>query len=144
MLLVPSSRGEPSALKVGNRWFIVDRRRCPDDRDFTCAVPWHLINESVECTGPTLRQEMRWERAGMATSEVELRELMAGQLKIWYAQQLAPDNRSFSVADCLEVRGPVDVGLLVRAARLRLAELETFRLRIRLVGGVPMQYVHDA
>ncbi|WP_245687610.1 condensation domain-containing protein, partial [Streptacidiphilus griseoplanus] len=80
----------------------------------------------------------------MAASEDRLRELMAGQLAIWYAQQLAPDNRSFSISEYLEIHGPADPELLVRAAERRIEEAEGLRLRIRVIDGTPRQYVHDA
>ncbi|MEU2064747.1 condensation domain-containing protein, partial [Streptomyces sp. NPDC013455] len=80
----------------------------------------------------------------MAKSEGELRELMSGQLGIWYAQQLAPDNRAFFLSEYLEIHGPVDLGLLVRTAELRVREIEALRLRVRVVDGTPMQYLHDA
>ncbi|MFE7044539.1 amino acid adenylation domain-containing protein, partial [Streptomyces atratus] len=79
----------------------------------------------------------------MAKNEGELRELMGGQLGIWYAQQLAPDNRAFFISEYIEIHGPVDHDLLVRAADLRVREIETLRLRVRTVDGTPMQYLHD-
>ncbi|MBV1958153.1 amino acid adenylation domain-containing protein, partial [Streptomyces sp. BV333] len=79
----------------------------------------------------------------MATSEAELRELMAGQLAVWYAQQVAPDNRGFHTAEYLEIRGTAKLELLVEAARRRLQEAESLRLRIRVIDGTPRQYVHD-
>ncbi|MET7329827.1 amino acid adenylation domain-containing protein [Nonomuraea sp. NPDC005650] len=80
----------------------------------------------------------------MAAAHGELRELMSGQLAMWYAQRFAPDNWSFRIAEYMEIRGEVDLVLLERAARRRLEEVETFRLRFRVVDGVPMQYLHDA
>ncbi|WP_051753439.1 non-ribosomal peptide synthetase, partial [Streptosporangium amethystogenes] len=69
---------------------------------------------------------------------------MASQLAVWYAQQLAPENRAFSIAEYLEIHGAVDRDLLVRAARRRLEEAEALRLRVRVIDGTPWQYVHDA
>ncbi|MEV0384946.1 condensation domain-containing protein, partial [Nonomuraea sp. NPDC050643] len=80
----------------------------------------------------------------MAAAHGELRELMSGQLAMWYAQRFAPDNWSFRIAEYMEIRGEVDLALLERAARRRLDEVETFRLRFRVIDGVPMQYLHDA
>ncbi|WP_345581194.1 condensation domain-containing protein, partial [Nonomuraea rosea] len=80
----------------------------------------------------------------MAAAHGELRELMSGQLAMWYGQRFAPDNWSFRIAEYMEIRGPVDLGLLQRAALRRLTEVETFRLRFRVVDGTPRQYVHDA
>ncbi|WP_173390853.1 non-ribosomal peptide synthetase, partial [Actinomadura litoris] len=69
---------------------------------------------------------------------------MAGQLGMWHGQHLAPGNRAFSVAEYLDIRGPVDPDLLARAARIRVEEAEALRLRVRVVDGEPRQYVHDA
>ncbi|MGW6577621.1 condensation domain-containing protein, partial [Streptomyces sp. NPDC054945] len=83
------------------------------------------------------------EYAGMSTSEAGLRELMTGQLAVWYAQQLAPDNRGFHSAEYLEIRGAAKPELLLEAARRRLYEAESLRLRFRVIDGTPWQYVHD-
>ncbi|WP_460625097.1 amino acid adenylation domain-containing protein, partial [Kitasatospora kifunensis] len=68
---------------------------------------------------------------------------MAGQLAIWYAQQLAPDNRGFSIAEYLEIPGALDQELLVQTVRRRLEEAESLRLRVRVIDGTPRQYIHD-
>ncbi|MFJ9743470.1 AMP-binding protein, partial [Streptomyces sp. NPDC101166] len=80
----------------------------------------------------------------MTKNEGEFVELMGGQLGIWYAQQLAPENRSFFLSEYMEIHGPVDHALLVRAAELRVRETETARLRLKTVDGTPVQYLHDA
>ncbi|WP_405402111.1 amino acid adenylation domain-containing protein [Streptomyces sp. NBC_01104] len=79
----------------------------------------------------------------MAMAEGGFRELMAGQLAVWYGQQLAPDNQGFNIAEYLEIEG-ADPGLLLSAARLLVEEAEALRLRIRVTDGIPRQYVHDA
>ncbi|MDV5143319.1 amino acid adenylation domain-containing protein [Streptomyces sp. SBC-4] len=80
----------------------------------------------------------------MTMNEGEFVELMGGQLGIWYAQQLAPENRSFFLAEYIEIHGPVDHALLVRAAELRVRETETVRLRLKTADDTPAQYLHDA
>ncbi|MEU6221870.1 amino acid adenylation domain-containing protein, partial [Streptomyces sp. NPDC047022] len=80
----------------------------------------------------------------MSGSERKLQELMAGQLGIWHAQQLAPDSPVFNIAEYLEIQGGLDVDLFVRALRQTLDEAHAFRLRFREVDGVPQQYVSDA
>src|SRR4051812_41631053 len=80
----------------------------------------------------------------MAASEGELRELMGGQLAIWYAQQLAPDHQGFNIAEYLEIHGELDLELLVEASRRLLDEVSAYRLRVREVEGAPRQYVHDS
>ncbi|MFJ3925000.1 amino acid adenylation domain-containing protein, partial [Streptomyces sp. NPDC090022] len=80
----------------------------------------------------------------MATSEGELREMMAGQLAIWYSHQLAPENPCFNGAEYLRLDGDVDLGLLVQASQRLLEEADAARLRIREVDGQPRQFFHAA
>ncbi|MFF3334804.1 amino acid adenylation domain-containing protein [Streptomyces sp. NPDC002888] len=79
----------------------------------------------------------------MATSEGGLRELMAGQLAIWYGHQLAPENPYFNGGEYLELDGDVNLALLVQASRRLMEEADAVRLRIREVDGQPRQYFHD-
>ncbi|MEW2615883.1 amino acid adenylation domain-containing protein, partial [Streptomyces sp. NPDC047880] len=72
------------------------------------------------------------------------RELTAGQLAVWYAQQLDPENPVYNVGEYVEIRGPLDVDLLTRALRRTMDDAETARLRFRLVDGVPRQHLGDA
>ncbi|NEA46160.1 condensation domain-containing protein, partial [Streptomyces sp. SID10815] len=80
----------------------------------------------------------------MAASEGEYQELMAGQLAVWYAQQLDPENPVYNIAEYVEIRGDLDAGLLVRALRHTVHEAETARLRFRVQDDVPRQYLGDA
>ncbi|MFQ6148539.1 amino acid adenylation domain-containing protein, partial [Streptomyces seoulensis] len=80
----------------------------------------------------------------MAASEGEYQELMAGQLAVWYAQQLDPENPVYNIAEYVEIRGDLDAGLLVRALRHTVHEAETARLRFRVEDDVPRQYLGDA
>ncbi|MFJ8467827.1 amino acid adenylation domain-containing protein [Streptomyces swartbergensis] len=74
----------------------------------------------------------------------DLRGLMSGQLGIWYAQQLAPESPVYNTGEYVEIRGDVDVELLVSALRQALDEAETYRLRFRSQDGTPAQYVDDS
>jgi len=80
----------------------------------------------------------------MAAFETTLRELTAGQLGIWYAQQLAPDNPAYNTGEYLDIRGELDLDLLAAAARRALEEAEAYRSRFRVEEGTPRQYVADA
>ncbi|MDN3353571.1 non-ribosomal peptide synthetase, partial [Actinomadura sp. DC4] len=66
---------------------------------------------------------------------------MAGQFGIWQAQQFAPENPVYNIAEYLEIRGDLDIGLFVAAVRQTTREAETMRLRFRVVAGRPEQYV---
>ncbi|MFF7459294.1 amino acid adenylation domain-containing protein [Kitasatospora sp. NPDC008115] len=80
----------------------------------------------------------------MAAPQAESHELMSGQLGIWYAQQLAPEDPAYNIAEYLDLRGDVRVDLLVAATRRALEEAEAYRLRFRLEGQSPRQYVGAA
>ncbi|MBW8799070.1 MAG: amino acid adenylation domain-containing protein, partial [Streptomyces sp.] len=71
-------------------------------------------------------------------------DLMSGQLGVWYAQQLAPDNPAYNIGDCTEIHGELDADLFVRALRRTVQEAETFRLRLCVEGGTPRQFLGDA
>ncbi|OKI92975.1 non-ribosomal peptide synthetase, partial [Kitasatospora sp. CB01950] len=79
----------------------------------------------------------------MAAFEGELRDLTAGQLGIWHAQQLAPENPGYNIAEYLQIEGELDTGLFVEAVRRLIAEAETVRLRLRTDDGTPRQYLDD-
>ena len=54
---------------------------------------------------------------------------MAGQLGIWYAQQLSPDNPVYNLGQYLEIHGDLDIGLFAAALRRTIGEVEAVRLR---------------
>ncbi|GGJ08653.1 hypothetical protein GCM10010121_018760 [Streptomyces brasiliensis] len=78
---------------------------------------------------------------GDSDEDVVLEELTSAQLGIWYAQQIAPDDAPYNIAECLEVDGDVDPDVFVRAVRQVLADVDAYRLRFRTVGGQPRCYV---
>ncbi|WP_406289188.1 amino acid adenylation domain-containing protein [Embleya sp. NBC_00896] len=80
----------------------------------------------------------------MAAAEAVLWELTAGQLGVWYAHEVAPENVVYNVGEYLELHGEIDVDLFVRALRHVLAEAETYSLRFVSVDGAPRQYVDAA
>ncbi|HET8658436.1 MAG TPA: condensation domain-containing protein, partial [Micromonosporaceae bacterium] len=69
---------------------------------------------------------------------------MAGQLGVWNAQQLTPESLAYNINFYQEIRGDLDVELLVEALRRTLDQAEAYRLRFRLVDGLPWQYVDGA
>ncbi|MFJ8335910.1 amino acid adenylation domain-containing protein, partial [Streptomyces sp. NPDC094437] len=77
----------------------------------------------------------------MAAFDEEFRQLTAGQLEIWRSQQLAPDSPVHNIAEYLDLCGPLDVGLLVRALRHTVAEADSLRLRFHLHDGTPVQHL---
>nr|WP_221382833.1 non-ribosomal peptide synthetase [Actinoplanes polyasparticus] len=79
----------------------------------------------------------------MAAIEAASDGLMAGQLGVWNAQQLAPESVAFTISEYHDIRGDLDPELLVRAIRRALAEAPAYRLRFRSAGGEPEQYVVD-
>src|ERR1039457_346083 len=65
----------------------------------------------------------------MSGSEGEHRKLMAGQLGVWFAQQLSPDDPVYNIGEYLEINGDLDVDLLEVALRHTVSEVEAFHLR---------------
>ena len=61
--------------------------------------------------------------------------LLTSQTGIHYAQQLAPASAAFQTADRVEIAGPLDEELFVRAVRRTVAEADTLRLRVRAGAG---------
>ncbi|MEU7576334.1 amino acid adenylation domain-containing protein [Streptomyces sp. NPDC041068] len=74
----------------------------------------------------------------------ELLPLLAAQRGIWFAQALAPTVTHHSIADCLDIDGPLDPVLLQEAHRRVTTEMEALRLRFVETADGPVQYVDDA
>ncbi|MFJ2766424.1 amino acid adenylation domain-containing protein [Streptomyces sp. NPDC087300] len=66
---------------------------------------------------------------------------MAAQRGIWFAQALAPTVTHHSIADCLDIEGPVDPALIEEAHRRVVTEMEALRLRFVESADGPAQYV---
>src|SRR3984957_3569755 len=71
------------------------------------------------------------------------RELMAGQLGIWYAQQLSPDKSVYNIGEYLEIVGDLDMSLFEVAARRAAAEADGLHLRFRGDGEGPRQHAGE-
>lgn len=67
--------------------------------------------------------------------------LTAAQEGIWFASRLDPDGAAFVTAECLELRGTVDVGLLARAIRSAVDEAEGLHVTLEVAGESPLQRV---
>lgn len=66
---------------------------------------------------------------------------MAGQLGVWHAQQLDPDNPIYNMAEYIEIRGTVDARLFEKAVRTAVSEIDCFALRFEEdPDGTPRQY----
>ncbi|WP_043728118.1 amino acid adenylation domain-containing protein, partial [Kutzneria sp. 744] len=80
----------------------------------------------------------------MVASEGSHRELTAGQLGVWYGQQLDPASPVYNVGECAEIRGRLDVPAFVAALRRTLDEADAYRLRFAVRDGVPWQHVDNS
>ncbi|WP_160145005.1 non-ribosomal peptide synthetase [Actinacidiphila yanglinensis] len=69
--------------------------------------------------------------------------LMAGQLGIWHAQQLAPGDPRYNVGEYFEFRGPLDPALFEEGLRRALREVDAFHLRFGGDGADVWQVVGD-
>ncbi len=68
-------------------------------------------------------------------------ELSAAQRGIWFAQRLAPGNPMFTIAQYLDIDGPVDHPALTDVIHHVLRETEALRLRFTEADGEPRQFV---
>ncbi|HEY5855389.1 MAG TPA: amino acid adenylation domain-containing protein, partial [Aldersonia sp.] len=69
--------------------------------------------------------------------------LTAAQRGIWFAQHLLPET-PIVIANCVEIRGALDVDVLERVCIANCVEFGSAMLRIVEVDGVPMQIVDPA
>ncbi|WP_269045186.1 non-ribosomal peptide synthetase [Paenarthrobacter sp. Z7-10] len=67
------------------------------------------------------------------------RELTSAQRGIWYAQQLAPKNLMYQIAQYVDIRGAVDTEVLGRAVRGAVAETDALNVRFDADGNGPYQ-----
>ncbi|MEU8824340.1 amino acid adenylation domain-containing protein [Streptomyces sp. NPDC048636] len=70
--------------------------------------------------------------------------LTAAQSGMWLAQQVNPDNPMYSIAECVEISGPVDTALFEAALRRTVDEADTLRLRFVPGAEGPRQIVQEA
>ncbi|MER6086006.1 amino acid adenylation domain-containing protein, partial [Streptomyces sp. NPDC001833] len=80
----------------------------------------------------------------MSAFEGGVRDLMAGQLGIWQAQRLAPENPVYNIAEYFEIHGDLDLDLFVQALRRTVDEVGCYHLRFCPDGDTPRQYFTDA
>ncbi|PTR28868.1 non-ribosomal peptide synthase protein (TIGR01720 family)/amino acid adenylation domain-containing protein [Rhodococcus sp. OK519] len=66
---------------------------------------------------------------GPSTSAFPLTRAQAG---VWFAQQLDPDNPIFNTAECIELRGDVNIEMLVGAVRVAVGEAEVLTAAVEI------------
>ncbi|EWS95122.1 non-ribosomal peptide synthetase [Streptomyces filamentosus] len=65
--------------------------------------------------------------------------LTSAQTGMWLAQRFAADRLDYSIAQYVEIRGPLDTGLFVRAARRAFDEADAVRVRFVETQDGPVQ-----
>ena len=70
--------------------------------------------------------------------------LTSAQTGIWLAQRFARDGLDYSIALYVDIAGPLDADLLVRATGGTLADTPTLRARIVASGPEPVQVIDDS
>ncbi|MFI0727653.1 amino acid adenylation domain-containing protein [Streptomyces sp. NPDC021225] len=68
--------------------------------------------------------------------------LSGAQREMWYAQALDPGNPVFTMADHLDLNGPLDLARFERAWWRLIRETECLRARFTERGGEPVQTIH--
>ncbi|NBE79813.1 non-ribosomal peptide synthetase [Micromonospora rubida] len=71
----------------------------------------------------------------------EARPLLGAQSGIWFAESLNATGASYSIADRIDIPGPVDVAAMTEAHRRVERECEALRLRFTVTDQGPAQYV---
>ncbi|MGH3853382.1 MAG: amino acid adenylation domain-containing protein, partial [Pseudonocardiaceae bacterium] len=69
--------------------------------------------------------------------------LTSAQTGIWLAQRFTIGRLDYSIAQYVEITGPLDPALLVRAAEEAFTESDTLRARIVVTDGAPYQSIDD-
>ncbi|MDQ1288114.1 MAG: hypothetical protein QG622_1679 [Actinomycetota bacterium] len=67
--------------------------------------------------------------------------LLTAQAEIWLDEQLSEEALAYTMADCLDIRGDLDVGRLVEAIRGKLRESECTRARFVVETDLPRQVI---
>ncbi|GAA1978311.1 amino acid adenylation domain-containing protein [Amycolatopsis minnesotensis] len=67
--------------------------------------------------------------------------LSAAQTDIWFDEQFATGSLAYNMGDYLDIRGPVDTGLLYETLRVLLTESENSRVRFTEIDGEPRQVI---
>jgi hypothetical protein len=86
--------------------------------------------------------------AGLTSEQLELliqqNPLSFSQQRLWFVQQLQPDNTSFNLPFGLRLEGPLDVGVLERSFSEILRRHEALRTTFPVIDGRPIQLVGAA
>lgn len=78
-----------------------------------------------------------------AVAQPDRHDLSAAQLRVWFDMELHPETTLYNTADCIEIEGQVDHGLLAAAIREAVDSSAALRVRFGRRGGAPVQYVDD-
>lgn len=74
-------------------------------------------------------------------TKIERARLISGQLGVWYAQLLTPENSIFNAGEYLELHGELDVALFENALQLAVYEADALHLRFSGSAAEPRQTV---
>ena len=69
--------------------------------------------------------------------------LSAAQGEMWYGQQLDLENPAFNAGDFLDIKGPVDAGIMESSMRQAILEGDCFRARFDSGENGPVQYIEN-
>lgn len=66
------------------------------------------------------------------------------QQRVWFLDQLEPDNATFNIAYTMKISGEIDVDAIEKSLNLIVARHESLRTSFRTVGDDPVQVIHGA
>lgn len=107
-----------------------------------------MINEDIY--EKILRQ--RGIQAGFAPKEADKQEeaqqpaefgLSAGQMGMWFLQQMKPDSPVYNNPSAMKIEGKLDLNALTLAVRMLTKEYETLRTGFRVNEGKMVQYIKE-
>ena len=71
-------------------------------------------------------------------------DLSAGQMSIWFLQQMKPDSPVYNNPSAMKLEGKVNSEALNQAVSILTKEYETLRTGFRLDAGTPVQYIKES
>ncbi len=88
-------------------------------------------------------------RTGAAEESIESADmteyaLSAGQMGMWFLQQMKPDSPVYNNPSAMKLEGTVNLDALNKAVLLLTKEYETLRTGFRLDAGKPVQYIKES
>lgn len=77
----------------------------------------------------------------MPSHDAQRLPLLGAQRGVWFGQRLNPASPLYNAAECIEIRGPLDLGVFERALRQAVAETDAVNVTIESDGEQIVQFL---